>query len=87
MKTCRALIGFVIEVKIFRTALFIFVIKMEFSFKNVLLHSFGERKMYKGGGGSAKIFEINLLRTWCVYIESRISRKMPHQAHLFLAFA
>ena len=34
--------------------------------------------MYRDGGEwkeSTEIFKINLLRTWCVYIESRISRK------------
>ena len=32
-------------------------------------------KKCTGGGGSAEIIKINLLRTWCVYIEGRISRK------------
>ena len=37
-------------------------------------------------GGSTEIFEINLLWTWCVYIESRISRKNAAQDPLILAF-
>ena len=28
-----------------------------------------------GGGGSTEIFEINLLQTWCVDMESRTSPK------------
>ena len=32
---------------------------------------------------STEIFGINLLRIWCVYVESRISRKMLHKTHLF----
>ena len=34
-------------------------------------------------GRSTEIFEINLLRTWCVYITSRKVVKMLHKAHLF----
>ena len=37
----------------------------------------------KGGGGSTEVFEINLLRTWDVYIESRISPKSAAYAPLF----
>ena len=46
--------------------------------------------MYWGEvGGSTEIFEINLLRTWWVYIESRVSPlpppppKIPHNRHSF----
>ena len=34
----------------------------------------GEKNV-QGGGGSAEIVKINLLRAWCAYIEGRISRK------------
>lgn len=43
---------------------------MEFIYKNALLH-FWEWKLY--GGRASEIFEINLLRTWFVYIESAVS--------------
>ena len=51
------------------------IIKMEFIYKNVLLHLFWECKMKRGWSwveGSTEIFEINLLRTWGVDIERRI---------------
>ena len=35
------------------------------------------------GGGSIEIFEINLLRTWGVDTESRISPKYAAMPHLF----
>ena len=60
---------------------------MEFIYKHVFAAFIRGVKSVEGGGGSTEIFEINLLRTWCVYTESRISRKNDAQDSVLLAFA
>ena len=45
--------------------------------------------MYRGGGGgsgSIQNLEVNLLRTWFVYIESRISLKDAPQCLTYFGF-
>ena len=44
-------------------------------------------KNVQGWGAPTEIFEINLQRTWCVYIDTRISRKNGAQDLLILAYA
>ena len=54
---------------------------MEFIFKNVLLH-FGGRR-----GGATEIVNINLLRTWFVYIERAVNPKYATRPPFTLAYA
>ena len=82
MKIGRALIGFIIFCV---ACLFIFindVYLQECSAAFIL-----RVKMYRcrGRGVVTEIFEINVLRTWFVYIESRISPKSSAQAPVILA--
>ena len=84
MKIRRLLIGFIIKVNFFFMLCLFIIFKMEFIYKNVWLHLSGESNMCRG---STESFDINLLRTWFVYIESKISPKDADQPPFILAFA
>ena len=43
-------------------------------------------KNVQGGGGSIQNLEVNLLQTWFVYIESRISPKDAPQCPTYFGF-
>ena len=62
-------------------AIFIYYYKNVNLFSRMFSCIYLESETYPGR--SAEIFEINLLRTRCVYIENRISRESVAHTHLF----